>query len=54
MCSLLYWIFSFAQAEAKRREFTPQMHQMLLSLAASARISRHALKPVPEPQSQEL
>jgi hypothetical protein len=52
LCSVFYWIFSFAQAEAKRREFTPQMHQMLLALAASARISRQALNGSADPQGQ--
>jgi hypothetical protein len=51
-CSLVYWIFSFAQAEAKRRAFTPQMQQMLLALAASARISRNALDPTATPHGQ--
>jgi hypothetical protein len=40
LISLLYWIFSFAQAEAERREFTPQMQSILLSLAETARITR--------------
>jgi hypothetical protein len=43
LCSLLYWVFSFAQQEAERREFTPQMRQILLTLAESARVSRVAL-----------
>jgi hypothetical protein len=38
--SLFYWVFSFAQKEAERREFTPQMQRVLLTLARSARISR--------------
>jgi hypothetical protein len=55
LSSLLYWIFSFAQAEAERREFTPQMQSMLLSLAGTARISRVALTDfaVAESQSSE-
>jgi hypothetical protein len=43
LASLLYWIFSFAQAEAERREFTPRMQSILLTLAQSARISRASL-----------
>jgi hypothetical protein len=43
LCSLAYWVFSFAQEEAERREFTPQMQNILLSLAGNARITRNAL-----------
>jgi len=42
-CSLLYWIFSFAQQEAERREFTPQMQNFLLAVAGTARSGRIAL-----------
>jgi hypothetical protein len=40
LCSLAYWVFSFAQEVAERREFTPQMQSILLTLAGSARITR--------------
>lgn len=55
LSSLLYWIFSFAQAEAERREFTPQMQSILLTLAGTARISRVALTEfaVAEPHNSE-
>lgn len=43
ICSLLYWGFSFAQKEAARREFTPQMQGFLLAVAGNARSSRMAL-----------
>jgi apolipoprotein N-acyltransferase len=43
VCSLLYWVYSFAQEEAKRREFSPQMQSMLLAVAGAARSSRIAL-----------
>jgi len=43
LASLLYWIFSFAQKEAQRREFTPQMQSILLTLAGTARLSRTTL-----------
>jgi hypothetical protein len=43
LCSLLYWAFSFAQKEAERREFTPQMQNLLLAVAGSARSTRIAL-----------
>lgn len=40
LCSLLYWAFSFAQKEAERREFTPQMQNFLLAVAGTARATR--------------
>ncbi len=43
ICSLLYWVFSFAQKEAERREFTPQMQSFLLTVAAGARTTRVAM-----------
>lgn len=39
-CSLFYWVFSFAQKEAQRREFTPQMESFLLAVAGTARSHR--------------
>jgi hypothetical protein len=41
--SLAYWAFSFAQKEAERREFSPQMQELLLAVAGAARSSRIAL-----------
>jgi hypothetical protein len=43
LCSLLYWAVSFAQKEAERREFTPQMQSFLLAVAGSARSTRITL-----------
>jgi len=40
LCSLLYWIVSFAQKEAERREFSPQMQNLLLAVAGAARTTR--------------
>jgi hypothetical protein len=40
---LLYWTVSFAQKEAERREFTPQMRGFLLAAAGAARANRIAL-----------
>jgi hypothetical protein len=37
---LLYWAFAFAQQEAERREFTPQMQRFLLAIAGAARTTR--------------
>jgi hypothetical protein len=42
-CSLLYWAYCFAQQEAERREFTPQMQNFLLAVAGTARTTRMAL-----------
>jgi hypothetical protein len=43
ICSLLYWVFSFAQKEAERHAFTPQMQHFLLAVAGTARTTRIAL-----------
>jgi hypothetical protein len=43
LCSLGYWIFSFAQKEAERREFSPQMQGVLLAVAGAARSMRIGL-----------
>ena len=43
LLSMFYWVFSFARAEVERREFSPQMQQMLLALAKTARIAREEL-----------
>ena len=37
---LLYWVVSFAQREAERREFTPQMRSFLLAAAGATRATR--------------
>ena len=39
-CCLIYWAVSFAQKEAERREFTPQMRSFLLAAAGAARSTR--------------
>ena len=46
LCSLVYWLYSFAQAEEKRREFSPQMQSMLLAVAGAARSTRMGLADV--------
>lgn len=48
LCSLLYWAFCFAQKEAERRAFTPEMQRVLLSVAGAAHATRVALT---EPQT---
>jgi hypothetical protein len=40
VCCLFYWIVSFAQKEAERREFTPQMQKFLLAVAGATRSAR--------------
>jgi hypothetical protein len=40
VCSLVYWVGSFAQKEAERHEFTPRMEQTLLALAEAVRVTR--------------
>jgi hypothetical protein len=42
-CSLVYWIFCFAQKTAERREFSPQMQSVLLAVAGAARSMRVAM-----------
>jgi hypothetical protein len=43
LCSLVYWVFCFAQKEAVRREFSPQMQNVLLAVAGAARSMRVAV-----------
>jgi len=43
LCSLVYWIFSFAHKQTERREFTPQMQNLLLAVAGAARSERSAI-----------
>lgn len=43
LLSVMYWTVSFVQAEAERREFTPQMHNFLLAVAGNARSARVAM-----------
>jgi hypothetical protein len=43
ICSLIYWAVCFAQEEAERREFSPQMQSVLLAVAGAARNNRVVL-----------
>lgn len=43
VCSLMYWVYCFAQKEAVRQEFTPQMQNLLLAVAGAARSTRVGL-----------
>jgi hypothetical protein len=40
LCSLIYWIFSFAQQEAPRHSFSPKMESFLLAVSGAARADR--------------
>ena len=51
ICSMLYWVVSFVQKEAERREFTPEMRRVLLALAGAAHATRTALEESPRGQS---
>jgi len=37
LCALYYWCWSFARQEEKRREFSPQMTEFLVSIAGNAK-----------------
>lgn len=41
LCSLTYWCYSFARKETPRKEFSPQMAQLLVSISGSAK--RHSV-----------
>ncbi len=43
LCSLVYWVVSFAQQEEQRRAFSPQMEHLLLGMVRSAKATRIAL-----------
>jgi hypothetical protein len=52
--SSLYWVYCFAQKEAERREFTPQMEHFLLALAGNARSTLIALTGVTGTKTRKL
>jgi hypothetical protein len=43
VCSMVYWVFSFSQQEAERKEFTPQMQSFLMAVAGTAKSTRLAI-----------
>lgn len=53
VCSLLYWVFCFAQQEAERREFTPQMQSFLLAVAGTARTTRMSMMDSAPPKDRD-
>ncbi|MDR3572380.1 MAG: hypothetical protein P4L50_00830 [Anaerolineaceae bacterium] len=44
LAALAYWVYCFARQPVERREFSPQMHSMLMAVAGVARSTRIALK----------
>lgn len=44
LCSLFYWIASFLRNEAPRKEFSPRMQHLLISMAGTARAQRLAME----------
>lgn len=54
LCSLLYWMYSFAQVEEQRREFSPQMQTMLLAVAGAARSTRIGMANVTPAKPRKL
>ena len=46
LCSLGYWLASFAQQDAPRREFSPAMSRILLAVAGSAHAQRAGVEEV--------
>jgi hypothetical protein len=53
VCCLLYWAVCFAQREAERREFTPQMQKFLLAVAGAARSARVGLEDSQTPKQRD-
>lgn len=43
LCTLYFWCYSFAKKEAPRKEFSPQMTKILVSLSGSAKRQRAVL-----------
>lgn len=54
LCSLVYWMYSFAQQEEQRREFSPQMQTMLLAVAGAAKSARIGMADVTPAKPRKL
>jgi hypothetical protein len=50
--TLVYWVLSFSTREQERREFSPQMQQILVQMGGGARTGRIALTDVPQKRSR--
>lgn len=44
VAALVFWIWSFAAAEAPRKDFSPQMQNFLVSIAGTARTNRMVIR----------
>ena len=51
--TLAYWVLSFSTKEQERREFSPQMQQILLQMGGGARSNRMALTDIPQKRSRK-
>jgi hypothetical protein len=53
--TMAYWVTSFATKEQERKEFSPQMQQLLVLMSGGARASRIALGDLPpEPSNKRI
>jgi hypothetical protein len=53
--TMTYWVFSFATKEQERKEFSPQMQQLLVLMSGGARTGRMALGDLPpEPKRKRI
>jgi hypothetical protein len=43
MGTLVFWIWAFSRNEAPRKDFTPQMQEVLVTIAESAKRTRLAV-----------
>ena len=51
--TLSYWVLSFSAKEQERKEFSPQMQQLLLQLGGGARAGRIALGDLPSTRTRK-
>lgn len=53
LCTLAYWVVSFAAKEYQRKEFSPQMQQFLLLMGGGARTGSIALTDLPSKRQRK-
>jgi hypothetical protein len=53
LCTLSYWVLSFATKEQERKEFSPQMQQLLLQMGGGVRSNRIALTHIPPARTRK-
>jgi hypothetical protein len=51
--TMTYWVYSFATKEQERKEFSPQMQQLLVLMSGGARTGRIALRDIPPEPSRK-